>query len=372
MKKLFNELMALCDDQSKFFMKDCVGPNGEALRIFSYNYASYTDWCRPSALECRGIMFDITKPKKPVIVCRPMEKFFNLDETPFTMNLDLEDVDFMMNKEDGSLVSSFKSGEHIYLKSKGSINSEQAVAANMLLSSPEYEPLMIVIKDFEESGYTVNMEYTSPTNRIVLEHEVEKLTVLNVRHRETGEYFNMHKLFNVPAIRAFLVEIFPKQPVQWVAAARQAEGIEGFVVRMKNGLHFKLKTDWYCTLHKTKDSITRNDELFGVIAANGQDDLKGLFRDDEFALAKIAAFEDVFFDEVATQVNDVMGTFKSMAGLERREVAIRGQQIFKGKPQCFHALMDMYKGKTDFVQVQENIIKAFLKSYDKYVPAEYK
>lgn len=371
MKKLFNELMALCDDQSKFFMKDCEGPNGEKLRIFSYNYASYEDWLKPSALECRGIMFDITKPKKPIIVCRPMEKFFNLNETPFTMNLDLEEVDFMMNKEDGSLVSSFMSGDNVYLKSKGSINSEQSVAANYLLTTPEYEPLMLVIKDFEHTGYTVNMEYTSPSNRIVLEHTEDKLTILNVRHRETGEYFDMHKLFNVPVIRAFLVEMFPKQPVQWVKAAKQAEGIEGFVVRMKNGLHFKLKTDWYCTLHKTKDSITRNDELFGVIAANGQDDLKGLFADDETALAKISAFEDVFFDEVSTQVNDVMGTFKSMAGLERRDVAIRGQQIFRDKPQCFHALMDMYKGRTDFMQVQENIIKAFLKNFAKYVPAQY-
>lgn len=371
MMKLFFELMDLCDDQSKFFYKDFTGFGGESFRVFSYNYASYEDWLRPSALECRGIVFDITDPEAPKVICRPMEKFFNLNETPFTMGLDLEEVDHMMAKEDGSLISSYLSGNVLYVKSKTSFESEQAKAANMLITSPEYGIFYMRCLELAEQGFTVNMEYTSPRNRIVLDYAEEKLTVLNVRNNETGEYVPYKHLFADAAIRPFLVESYPKQPVQWVDAARKAEGIEGFVVRMKNGLHFKLKTDWYCTLHKTKDSITRNDELFGVIAANGSDDLKGLFEADETALKKINLFEDIFHREVSDQIQAVINAFKSMAGLERRDVAIKGQEIFKGKPQCFHALMDMYKGRTDFMQVQENIVKAFLKSYKQYVPAEY-
>ncbi|MFT2622084.1 RNA ligase, partial [Escherichia coli] len=46
------------------------------------------------------------------IASRPMEKFFNLNETPFTMNLDLSKVKYMLAKEDGSLVSTYLDGEN--------------------------------------------------------------------------------------------------------------------------------------------------------------------------------------------------------------------------------------------------------------------
>ncbi|WP_333997418.1 RNA ligase, partial [Pseudomonas aeruginosa] len=68
----------------KFFYKDFTSPFGTQFRIFSYNFASYTDWCLDDALECRGIMFEIDENGPVRIASRPMEKFFNLNETPFT------------------------------------------------------------------------------------------------------------------------------------------------------------------------------------------------------------------------------------------------------------------------------------------------
>ncbi|UQJ95715.1 RNA ligase 1 and tail fiber attachment catalyst [Klebsiella phage CPRSB] len=32
---------------------------GTPVRIFNYRMASYTDWLKPGALECRGIMFEM-------------------------------------------------------------------------------------------------------------------------------------------------------------------------------------------------------------------------------------------------------------------------------------------------------------------------
>ncbi len=60
MQELFNNLMELCkDSQRKFFYSDDVSASRRTYRIFSYNYASYSDWLLPDALECRGIMFEM-------------------------------------------------------------------------------------------------------------------------------------------------------------------------------------------------------------------------------------------------------------------------------------------------------------------------
>lgn len=86
--KLFDNLMALCEyDRTKFFYTDVNLSLGTTGRIFNYNYASYSDWLLPDALECRGIMFEIDAEGNPIkILSRPMEKFFNLNEHNVNIN----------------------------------------------------------------------------------------------------------------------------------------------------------------------------------------------------------------------------------------------------------------------------------------------
>ena len=132
---LYNRLMKIClsdTTTTKFFYKDFVSSMGTKFRVFSYHIASYTDWTQPGSLECRGIMFEMDFDKPVRIASRPMHKFFNLNENPFTMNLDLSKAEFAMTKEDGSLVSSYIDKGYVYLKSKTSIFSDQALSASSL------------------------------------------------------------------------------------------------------------------------------------------------------------------------------------------------------------------------------------------------
>ena len=90
MKELFDNLMALQDpnDISKFFYKDVVTQPGTKCRIFSYNYAAYSDWLLPGALESRGIMFELDANNQPVrVMARPMEKFFNFHNRQLTKTI---------------------------------------------------------------------------------------------------------------------------------------------------------------------------------------------------------------------------------------------------------------------------------------------
>lgn len=133
MADLHAELHALTKGNKAFFFKD-VGLDGVKYRIFNYRVASWSDFQEGRATECRGIMFDVSsEPAR--LVCRPMAKFFNLGENPSTMDLDLGAVDSVEDKADGSLISTFTHRGELRLKSKGSLVSEQVVAATAWLDA---------------------------------------------------------------------------------------------------------------------------------------------------------------------------------------------------------------------------------------------
>lgn len=136
--KLWNDLMALTESNEAFYYTDSKEQFGSAwYRIFNYRLASYSDFCLPNALECRGHMFEITQQGKDASPLRlaalPPEKFFNLHENPFTIDLDLSQVDAIEDKADGSLISTFEHSSQVCLKSKASLTGSQATDAHRYL-----------------------------------------------------------------------------------------------------------------------------------------------------------------------------------------------------------------------------------------------
>ena len=81
--------MDLCKNNEAFFYKDHV-LDDQTYRIFNYRLCSHTDFLSSGALECRGHMFNITVEGRPVIVCLPMQKFFNLGEINWTRYEELQ------------------------------------------------------------------------------------------------------------------------------------------------------------------------------------------------------------------------------------------------------------------------------------------
>lgn len=375
MKQLYENLMALCDakDESKFYFTDDVSPSGKEYRIFSYNYASYSDWLLPDALECRGIMFEMMNDKPVRIAARPMEKFFNLNETPFTMNLDLSKAQYMLTKADGSLVSSFMDGMLLRFKSKSSIKSEQAHAATAILTMPQHEALLARLIDLSNEGFTANFEYVAPDNRIILPYQERELILLNIRDNDTGEYVDYDDIYADGVLRRYLVEAQPVPEGDFVSDIRKMEGIEGFVFVMEDGLRFKLKTEWYCALHHTKDSITKNDRLFEVIVANAVDDLKGMFVDDPYSLNKINVFEQIYVNYLGAAFELCHETYAALRGKDRREFAIEAQTIVNKAqmPMLFSVIMQMYTGGCDNEKLLAGVNKMFLKNLKQFIPKEY-
>lgn len=379
MIELYNNLMKICSEAeaSKFFFKDVFTPESK-YRIFSYHYASYSDWLAPDAIECRGIMFEMKESDSglvPVrIACRPMEKFFNLNENPLTTDLDLSKIKYATDKLDGSLISSYMDGETLKLKSKTSLVSDQAFNAMVFITNSESYALYEAIKEYTAKGFTFNFEYVSPNNRIVLQYDAQDLIILNARDNNTGEYVPYENLQAIPALRNHLVKRYEIQnPEEWVKETKNAEGIEGYVAILESGQRFKLKTEWYCLLHYTKDSVNSNERLYQAIVGGAADDLRAMFAGDNYAVCKISAFESEYISYLSGALLIVQGYYTEMRGHDRKDYAIKGQEMTNklNKPELFGTMMMMYAGTMSTEDMVKGIEKAFLKVWTKYVPTLY-
>lgn len=353
---LYNNLLRLCNKSTAFYYKDFT-KNDKVYRIFNYRLSSYSDFAdNESALECRGITFRIDNGSVQ-LVSMPMEKFFNLYENPFTESIDYNNIDFVMEKLDGSLISTVVDGKSFFFKSKGSLFSEQAIAANSLVSSNKEVDLLIrSIMWLYDYQCTINLEYTAPTNRIVVPYQDESLRILNIRSHVDGRYIGFDEVYD-------LLETIPQFidfPCRWVNLYKSDEFediqtfidgistmgldesepvIEGFVIQMKDGQKIKVKTERYMKLHRTKDDITNPKRLFESVLYELTDDLRSLFHYDQYLLDLISEMEMIvepLYNSLVDRCEEYYNQFKH---LDRKEFAIKAKEDL---PHEFHILINKY------------------------------
>lgn len=324
-------LMQLCESHESFFYSDQVlGSN--TYRIFNYRLASYTQWLEPFALECRGITFLVDESGDHSIalalVSWPFEKFFNLHENPFTMELDLVEPLEVVEKMDGSLISTMFVDGGVWLKSKGSLFSEQAQAANKLIHTEEFEDLCVFLQDCVLlEDWTVIMEYTAPDNRIVVPYDRPGLTVLAIRDNQTGLYVPLKAYRDNPAAKWFVRDITDEidDINQFVVDIAEMKDIEGYIVKISSGQRVKIKSEWYAKLHHIKDSINSERRLFEAVVYDTVDDVKAQFYDDAQAMAIIVAMEEKVSSIFNHMVDVVERFFERNKHMERKDYAIKGQ-----------------------------------------------
>src|SRR5208282_813321 len=243
--RIYNNLMKYVEEGEVFFKADQEF-KGKLYRIFSYRLGAYTPFMQPDALEGRGIMFELDDQyNMPVrLAARTMHKFFNLNENPSTMNLNLEqdNIALVMNKVDGSLISTYLDHEdELQLKSKTSLGSDQVQMAWKVVNRDIY--LKDLLTDMTHNGLTVNLEYLGPDNRIVIGYEKPELRILNARYREDGSY-----LFNLLDEKDAEYQVQHFDSTFKLESLEDAQGFEGVVVVLKSGEWFKAKTPWYAAL----------------------------------------------------------------------------------------------------------------------------
>jgi T4 RnlA family RNA ligase len=344
-QKLYDDLTQLVRTNEAFYTVDHE-INGVVYRVFTYRLASYTDFLLPNALECRGHMFRVEPRQQVTLVSLPFEKFFNLGENPFTMDLDLTEVEFIHDKRDGSLISTYVHDGEVRLKSKTSLSSDQALDA-MRLFNADYTLKNKVETAVFDHGSTVSFEYTSPENRIVLPYQTDELRVLGARKLENGAYWGtqgLHALFGdyMTEDHTHMVD----DPVEFINDIPNMKGIEGFVIGLKRGQgvsRVKVKTSEYLSLHRAKDSVNSNKRLFEVCLNDASDDLRSLFKDDPYTIAKITEMEQRVGHVYNSMVQSVEDFHRDNKHLDRKSYAIKGQEELDKI--AFGLAMCLYSGR---------------------------
>lgn len=361
---LYANLMALCSPEQEAFYYVDQKKGDLFYRIFLYRLASYTEFLKPGALECRGHTFRIDEAGNALeLASMPMAKFFGYQENPMTMGLDLSTIDMVMDKLDGSLISSvlYPDGT-FFLKSKGSFGSEHAKEATRILDTPEYAGLKAFIGNMAEQDITINMELLHPELRIVIGYQEPALKVLNARYNHSGRYIPHAELYNSLHSK-FVVDThaIPEDGAIWIENVYEMTGIEGFVFRLADGLYVKLKGLWYKNLHHCKDSVTIPRRLFEACVNDGADELRTLFTTDSYALNAISEMED----KVSKIYNHIDATIHAFYSVnkesDRKTYAIAGQADAEIMRQgVFGLVMNLYLGK------EANVEEFMIKNYKKY------
>jgi len=358
-QQLYANLLALSDgtNSESFFCKE-VERDGWVYHIFGYHIASYTDFCHEGALSGRGIMFSLgvrengkTAPGGSLrIASFPPDKFFNLFENPFTIGLDPKGFTQAMNKEDGSLISTYLHNGALAVKSKTSLDSDQVKLAEAFLNNTDTGKLLKLKLDvLTKRGYTVNCELVSPQNRIVLAYPTTTLVVLNVRCNKTsqtffqGDHQDIDRILGIDWVES--INIPDGTQEDFIKSVEDMEGIEGFVLkhRTAKGIQLvKYKTKWYQHLHHNKDSIAIPRRLFECIIDEVADDLKAMFHDDPLSMKTITDMEEKVLPIFSHMIHMVESFHEANKGLTRKDYAIKGQ---KELGNYFGLGMGLYLGK---------------------------
>ncbi|MBC7864045.1 MAG: hypothetical protein IAF38_13800 [Bacteroidia bacterium] len=211
--------------------------------LFIYNYSSTAQYDRiwnEVTLQCRGLILDAENN----VVARPFKKFFNLgeQENQYLPNEAFE----VYEKMDGSLGILYWINNDPFIATRGSFTSEQSVKANEILNSKYAHALKNLKK---ENTYLFEIIY--PENRIVVDYgKTEDLVLLSVIDKKTGEDVALEDI-GFPMVKRFDgINDINK------LAALEENNKEGFVIKFKDGLRYKVKFKEYVRIHRIISQVS--------------------------------------------------------------------------------------------------------------------
>lgn len=311
-----SDLMPYIQDKPEF--KVMEQENG--TKIVSYIIATDESFNNIGSLECRGIAFD----RNGKIICRPLHKFFNVNERESTQAgvLPWSTVTRVMDKRDGSMINTCDVDGQLCVKTKKSFTSDVAKLAQIWFN--KHSNYVEFARKMVEYNCTPTFEYTSPSNRIVLAYEEDEMTLLHVRHNFTGEYWTQEQLsWFATEYRLKMVDLKSfSEPTNFLVEAKSIKGIEGWVIQFNNGDMVKLKTEEYLISHRLVTFVRERDVAEMVLNEN-LDDVKSAMLERNISLDKLYAVEHRVLMLLREMENEVEEIYAVDKNLSRKDFAMK-------------------------------------------------
>lgn len=314
----FPEISTFSDVEHAIDRKMFVVAERNGYTIINYLYASpdvFPDidpTCDIAKIrrEFRGLIFD----EAGKIIRRPFHKFFNVGERFDTQlaNIDVSRPHLIYDKLDGSMIAPYRVGiDTIWGTKMGYTEVSKQAEAFVNQSKTNY-------KGFADTwlnvGYTPIFEWCARSQRIVLDYKEDQLVLTAMRDMKTGIYCQHEELldavapFNIPVCPVTAGERFSDDFLQ---KTKQAQDIEGFVIRFDDGHMAKIKCDWYCQLHRVKSDIQFERGVVALLLNEAMDDIKPLMASED--LAAVDEYEEQFIVAFASAVETVRKQLEDIA-----------------------------------------------------------
>lgn len=345
---IIDDFKHLRNNKKVSFKEEVV--NKQTFTIVSYMIADDDLWKIYLAKECRGITFDSAGR----LACLPFQKFFNLDEKEDTQykNIDWSGAE-VYTKVDGSMITPVLVRGNIYLKTKKSFYSDVAVTANKAAS----DQLLAFCKNTIENKATPIFEFTSPSNRIVIDYGRDaSFTLLAIRDWQTGK---MIPYDDVCAMAApFDVNVVEKHEMTIDDVLKDVEkktDFEGYVIHADKLV--KVKTPWYIRNHRMLTQLRVRDVAEMVIDET-IDDILGAIHREKLDDTEIRSIESKVLDQYYEMIDETerlytMAKDKNMSAKELA-MSIKGHKYFS-------LVMSLFNGKDPYYNKAWK--KMFLKDY---------
>ena len=286
--------------------------------------------------ECRGMLFH----KDGSIMARRLHKFFNIgerDETQFGV-IDFTQPHVILEKLDGSMITGVFTDGGLRLGTKMGITEVSMQAEEFIATRPQYEQF---IRWADQScGYTLIFEWCSRKQRIVVDYPEDRLVLIAARRKDSGVYASLQWLqeygdmFDIEVVQTY--QGSAESMAHLMDETRDAEGIEGYIVRFDDGHMVKCKGEWYLRIHKTKDHLLHEKNIIELLVEEKMDDAKAFMLDDD--RKRVEEFETDFWMGVAQVIKSYDQYYDTVVahGLDRKRFAlewlptIKAQDAFVG------------------------------------------
>jgi RNA ligase len=210
----------------------------EDLILFKYTEkCTFERYWNNLTMACRGLVLE---KSTGLVVAKPFEKFFNLNEVPQSAYINLPNESYTIHsKEDGSLGIIFNYKGKWCVATCGSLSSQQSQEAQKMLSQYNLDNI--------PKNYTLLVEIIYPENKIVVNYgNRRELILLGIFNRETGQEILNFDICDIPKAITFNITIEDAIKQQKTISKDQ----EGFIVRFNSGLRVKIKGEEYVKIHR--------------------------------------------------------------------------------------------------------------------------
>ena len=343
-------------------------PKDSRLKILNYTAkCQYSGMWSPVTKACRGLIIHLCGEDaigdNAVVVARPWEKFFTLEQIESGWALKDEDEGKTVaghhvsltepaeatDKIDGSMLVLYEWAGRVMFATRGSFDSAQAKAANEFLNKNISAAGMACLKGAIREGYTLIFEYVSPGNRIVISYGKEDVVFLGGVVTATGQYISP---LSFPHIKEHftVTEVFPAATLQEALELPPRENAEGIVVRSLTGnVQYKIKQEDYLRMYRQICKLTSR-ALYERWLMSAADPVA--FQDFKISVMDIlreADFDKV--DEYLRSLDEEYSRLFKRSFYAHKEIVLslesdsRKEYVEKAKtaaPDLFHVLMAIY------------------------------